>query len=91
MKKVQTTLTLISSFLLAGSAIPFAMKDTASEQLLVSKTSETKADLLIWLYLGQRAKDGSHANVAVLNGSGVCNGLSLDMINLVKRLKSQNN
>lgn len=58
------------------------------KQLLVSKKSNENVVQLILLYL---YKEESQANLAFLNGSGVCNGLSLDLFILVKRLKSQNN
>jgi len=62
-----------------------------NEQRLVSKTSSTNVIQLIWLYLGSLNKEERQANVAFLNGSGVCSGLSIDMFILVKKLKSQNN
>jgi hypothetical protein len=62
-----------------------------NEQLLLSNTSNMKVAQLIWLYLGNVKKAEIHDNVAFLDGSGVCNGLSIDLFVLVKRLKSQNN
>ncbi|KAJ3308618.1 hypothetical protein HDV04_001031 [Boothiomyces sp. JEL0838] len=61
------------------------------EQWYVSKTSSEKVEQLIWLYLGSLQKEGKQPNVAFLNGSGVCNGLALDIFILVKNLKRKNN
>jgi hypothetical protein len=62
-----------------------------NQQWLVSKTSSKNVIQLIWLYLGSLGKEERQENVAFLNGSGVCNGLAIDMFILVKKLKSQNN
>ena len=61
-------------------------------QLLVSKKGNAPVDLLIWLYLGNEAREEQHSGkVAFINGSGCCNGLALDMFILIKKLFSQNN
>ena len=60
-------------------------------QWQVSKTSNAKVIQLILLYLGSLEKEKKQPNVAFLDGSGVCSGLSLDTFILVKKLKSQNN
>ena len=79
-------------------AIPVSAKASFSydgskveEQRKVSKTSSDEVELLIWLYLGRLDKDKTHIGVFFLNGSGVCNGLALDLFVLIKKLKSQNN
>jgi hypothetical protein len=61
------------------------------EQMLVSKNSAENVTQLILLYLGGLKDEGRYTSVAFLNGSGVCNGLSLDILILVKKLKSSNN
>jgi len=58
-----------------------------NEQWFVFKTSSTKICQWIWLYLDSFANERKQEEVAFLNGSGVCNGLSLDMYILVKKVK----
>ena len=61
------------------------------EQQQVTKKLKKDVGLLIVLYLGSLKKEITHQTVAFLDGSGVCNGLSMDMFILVKKLKSLNN
>jgi hypothetical protein len=61
-------------------------------QLKQSNVSETAVLSLIWLYLGEWIHlEDNYPQVIFLNGSGCCNGLSLDLFILVKKLKSLNN
>ena len=66
-------------------------RNDINKQWMISKKSNKKVTQLVWLYLGSSLKESREENVAFLNGSGVCNGLSIDMFILVKKLKSQNN
>jgi hypothetical protein len=63
-------------------------KSEIREQQKISKKSGMQVVQLIWLYLGDTSQENNQENVAFLNGSGVCNGLSLDLLMLLKRLKS---
>jgi hypothetical protein len=69
-----------------------AFKNAAlKKQLYISKKSKDQVTQLILLYLGSPPKKEKEENVAFIDGSGVCNGISLEMFKLVKKLKSQNN
>ena len=62
------------------------------DQLRISKKrkdAETRAPLLIWLYLDSYDKEAKHIaqNVAFLNSSGCCNGLALDKFVTLKRMR----
>lgn len=61
------------------------------KQLYISKNSNDKVIQLILLYLGSPPKNEKEEKIAFIDGSGVCNGISLEMFKLVKKLKSQNN
>ena len=74
------------------ASFDLSSKKTIEQQLMVSKTNDAKVDVLIWLYLGNQAREGNYAkNVVFMNGNGCCNGLALDMIILTKKLISLNN
>ena len=76
----------------AKASFTFPAPSTVTQQQSISKASqEESAPLLIWLYLGSYEKEIKQPSVAFLNGSGVCNGLSLDLFILLKKLKSENN
>jgi hypothetical protein len=65
-------------------------KDIMS-QLKVSSQSVENVQQLFWLYLGEkRGVEKNFSSVLYLDGSGCCNGLALDSIILVKKLKSEN-
>ena len=69
----------------------FTLNSQAIEpQWFVSKASDKRVVQLIWLYLGSLDKEEKQENLAFLDGSGVCNGLAIDMFVLVKKLKSLN-
>jgi hypothetical protein len=72
-----------ASFRLAGESV-------INRQLYFNKFAQL-ANKLIWLYLGSQDTELKYENVAFINGSGVCNGLAIDMFILVKKLKSLNN
>jgi hypothetical protein len=78
--------------------IPISVKasfNLAGESVIIKqlwfKNLAQSAKKLIWLYLGSRDTELKYQNVAFINGSGVCNGLAIDMFVLVKTLKSLNN
>ena len=54
------------------------------KQLKVFRNSADEVDILIWIYLGDlnslRLKTHFASNVVFLNGSGVCNGMSMDIL-----------
>ena len=75
----------------AKASVSLADKSVIDRQFFLSKNSVESAKMLIWLYLGSRDPELKYQNVAFINGSGVCNGLALDMFILVKKLKSLNN
>jgi hypothetical protein len=61
------------------------------DQIKISKDANAlPVPLLIWLYLGSTHKEEKHEGkpVVFLNGSGCCNGLTLDKFILLKRLRS---
>jgi hypothetical protein len=60
------------------------------KQLYISKKSNDQVTQLILLYLGNPPREEKE-DVAFIDGSGVCNGITLQMFKLLKKLKSQNN
>ena len=63
-------------------------KKTIESQLLVSKEKEAQSvQQLVWLYLGEENREKLYPKVAFLNGSGCCNGMSLNLFELLKKLK----
>jgi hypothetical protein len=73
-----------ASFMLSSS-------ETIDSQLKKSKENDYKLEMLIWLYLGVVNCEKKYQDkFAFLNGAGCCNGLSLDMFILTKKLISQN-
>jgi hypothetical protein len=64
---------------------------TIQSQLKKSKTNDESVRLLMWLYLGNHPREEQYKNVVFINGSGCCNGLTMDMFILIKKLISQNN
>jgi hypothetical protein len=75
----------------AKAFVNLAGADVIKKQLFLSKNSAETSNMLIWLYLGSRDTELKYQNVAFINGSGCCNGLALDMLILVKKLKTLNN
>ena len=84
-KRENVPISVKASFKLPGN------KDV-DDQLRISKKlkdSDTRAPLLIWLYLDSYDKEAKHIakNVAFLNSSGCCNGLALDKFVMLKRMR----
>ena len=65
-------------------------KKTIDSQLLISKQNPTQVHQLFWFYLGKEQRELIYNHVAFLNGSGCCNGLSLNLFEMLKKLKSKN-
>lgn len=61
-----------------------------NSQTCISKTTDERVALLIWLYLDSSGKEKKHEDkpIVFLNASGCCNGLTLDIFILLKRLRS---
>jgi len=74
----------------AKASLDLSGRATITKQLLVSPTSEEQVHQLFWLYLGQNQRVEMFDSILFLNGSGCCNGLALDFIILIKKLKSKN-
>ena len=64
---------------------------TIQSQLKKSKTNDESVSLMMWLYLGTYQREEQYTNVVFINGNDCCNGLTLDMFILIKKLISQNN
>ena len=74
------------------ASLDLSRNSVIEKQLEISKVNEESVHLLIWLYLGNEAREERYqGKVVFLNGDGCCNGLALDMLILTKRLISQNN
>jgi len=72
-----------------NGALPVSAKAVVEDQLRITKNDERLVPLLIWLSLGADLSESQFPQVACIEGSGVCNGLSTDMFRLVKQLKSE--
>jgi hypothetical protein len=84
-KRENVPISVKASFKLPGN------KDDG-DQVHISKKlkdSDTRAPLLIWLYLDSYDKEAKHIakNVALLNSRGCCNGLALDKFVMLKRMR----
>ena len=66
-------------------------KSTIESQLQISKQNPDPVHQLFWFYLGKEQRESSYKSVAFLNGSGCCNGLSLNLFEMFKKLKSKKN
>ena len=80
---------LIPVHVRASFAIP-SPKDI-DRQLKPSQGSKEDVKVLIWILLGnleetRRKRHQFSDRVVFFNGSGICNGMSLDMLRAVKRL-----
>ena len=64
-------------------------KRSIESQLQISKQDGDKVYQLFWFYLGDEQRELSFESVAFLNGSGCCNGPSLNLFELLKKLKSK--
>ncbi|KAI9314000.1 hypothetical protein BDR26DRAFT_887438 [Obelidium mucronatum] len=82
------------------SNIPFQCKasfDLSSKSVIESQLhdmphSNTNVVQMFWLYLGKGvSREALFPQIAFLNGSGCCNGMSLDCLILVKKLQARNN
>jgi hypothetical protein len=70
------------------ASFDLSQKKTIESQLFVSKEQEAQSvQQLIWLYLGEETREKGYPKVAFLNGSRCCNGLSLSLFELLKKLK----
>ena len=70
--------------------------DAISAQLKICRNSEKKVNLLIWISLADvpdicRKRHQFRDSVAFLNGSGICNGMSLDILRSAKLVKRLDN
>ena len=67
-------------------------KSTIDSQLQISKQNTDPMHQLFWFYLGEESRESNYGRkVAFLNGSGCCNGLSLNLFEMFKKLKSKKN
>ena len=64
--------------------------EAIERQLLVRPNSQDKVEQLFWLYLGEKPREKLYTSIVFLSGIRCCNGLALDIIILVKKLKSKN-
>jgi len=70
------------------ASFDLSQKKTIENQLLASKEGGAQSvQQLFWLYLGEENREKQYPDVAFLNGSGCCNGLSLNLFQLLKKLK----
>ncbi len=74
----------------AKASFDLSGRSTIERQLQVSPTSLNKVQQLFWLYLGEEQREKMFDEVLFLDGSGCCNGLALDFLILVKKLRSEN-
>jgi hypothetical protein len=74
----------------AKASFDLSDKETIMKQFLVSPKCLQQVQQLFWLYLGEKPREQKFDSIVFLNGSGCCNGLTLDIFILVKKLKSQN-
>ncbi|KAJ2986934.1 hypothetical protein HDV02_006435 [Globomyces sp. JEL0801] len=74
----------------AKASLDLSDKKTIAKQLLVSPDTSDRVQQLIWLYLGETRREQLFDSIVFLDGSGCCNGLALDFIILVKKLRSAN-
>ena len=66
-------------------------KSTIASQLQISKLNPNPVHQLFWFYLGEVSRESNYEGVAFLNGSGCCNGLSLNLFEMLKKLKTKKN
>ena len=70
------------------ASFDLSKKKTIESQLLVSKEKDAQSiQQLFWLYLGEENREKQYPTVTFLNGSGCCNRLSLNLFELLKKLK----
>ena len=76
----------------AKASFDLSDKKTILKQLLISPTSLEPVKQLFWLYLylGKHQREKKFNSIVFLDGSGCCNGLALDFLILVKKLRSEN-
>ncbi|KAI8894135.1 hypothetical protein BC833DRAFT_244566 [Globomyces pollinis-pini] len=74
----------------AKASLDLSDKKTIAKQLLVSPDTSDRVQQLFLLYLGETRREQLFDSIVFLDGSGCCNGLALDFIILVKKLRSAN-
>jgi hypothetical protein len=86
----RTNLGIVNIAVQAKASYDLAGQKTIKKQLLVSPTSSEQVQELFWLYLGEKRREEMFESIIFLDGSGCCNGLALDLLILVKKLRSEN-
>ena len=86
----RTNLGIVNIAVQAKASFDLSDQTTITKQLLVSPASLEKVQQLFWLYLGETRREEKFDSIVFLDGSGCCNGLALDFLILVKKLRSQN-
>jgi len=86
----RTELETVNIAVQAKASFDLSDQTTITNQLLVTPTSLEKVKQLFWLYLGKKQKEERFESIVFLDGSGCCNGLALDFLILLKKLRSQN-
>jgi hypothetical protein len=64
----------------AKASFDLSDSTTIKKRLLVSPTSLEQVQQLFWLDLGQKRKEEVFDSIVFLDGSGCCNGLTLEFL-----------
>jgi hypothetical protein len=72
------------------ASLSLPSRSDIEKQLLVSPGTTEKVSVLLWVYLGKLKKKKKYESVVFLDGTGCCNGMTLNYYILLKKLNSEN-